>query len=561
METLVSIIGGVALLLWGVRMVRTGVTRSFGAELRRLLAVSARNRLTAFFSGLAVTGALQSGTATALIITSFAAQGLVTGAAALAIILGADVGTTLVVQVLSFGLNWLSPLLIAAGVFGFLASRRSRHKNLSRITLGLGLMLLALHLIAGASAPLRDSQVFTVLLEPLGREPLLAVLVGAGLTWAAHSSVAIVLLIMSLAASGVFAAPLALALVLGANLGAAITPVGITWGSSAAARRPPLGNLMIRAAGVLAVLPVLHWLLPYMELLGAAPERMVANFHTLFNLAIACLFLPFVHQILALVSRLLPDEVVADDPGRPRYLDNGTLDTPAVALTCATREALRMGDEVKVMLQAAGKVLSSDDETLKKETEAADDTVDRLHEAIKLYLTKLNNEELDSQESARCVEILNFTTNLEHIGDIIDKNLMELASKKIKNHTAFSNAGMAELEAFHARIVTNLDLALNVFASGDIELARQLLRQKAQVRELERRYIESHYERITARQPESMVSSSLHLDVLRDLKRINSHLTSAAYSILERAGELSESRLREHIKVIPGQSIASPDIS
>jgi phosphate:Na+ symporter len=561
LETLVSIIGGVALLLWGVRMVRTGVTRSFGAELRRLLAISAKNRVTAFFSGLAVTGALQSGTATALIITSFAAQGLVTGAAALAIILGADVGTTLVVQLLSFGLNWLSPLLIAAGVFGFLAARRSRHKNLSRITLGLGLMLLALHLIASASAPLRDSQVFTVLLEPLGREPLLAVLIGAGITWAAHSSVAIVLLVMSLAASGVFAAPLALALVLGANLGAAVTPVGITWGSPAATRRPPLGNLMIRAAGVLAVLPVLHWVLPYVELLGAAPERMVANFHTLFNLAIACLFLPFVSQILALVGRLLPDEMVTDDPGRPRYLDDGTLDTPAVALTCATREALRMGDEVKLMLQAAGKVLSSDDETLKKETEAADDTVDRLHEAIKLYLTKLNNEELDSQESARCVEILNFNTNLEHIGDIIDKNLMELASKKIKNHTAFSNVGMAELDSFHARIVANLDLALNVFASGDIELARQLLRQKAQVRELERRYIESHYERIAARRPESIVSSSLHLDVLRDLKRINSHLTSAAYSILERAGELSESRLREQIKISPGQSVVSPDIS
>ena len=561
METLISIIGGVALLLWGVRMVRTGVTRSFGAELRRLLAISARNRLTAFLSGLAVTGALQSGTATALIITSFTAQGLVTGAAALAIILGADVGTTLVVQVLSFGLNWLSPALIAVGVFGFLAARRSRHKNLARITLGLGLMLLALHLIAGASAPLRESQVFTVLLEPLGREPALAVLIGAGITWAAHSSVAIVLLIMSLAASGVFAAPLALALVLGANLGAALTPVGITWGSTAATRRPPLGNLMIRAAGVVAVVPVLHWVLPYVELLGAAPERMVANFHTLFNLAIACLFLPFVNQILALVSRLLPDEMVADDPGRPRYLDHGTLDTPAVALTCATREALRMGDEVKVMLQAAGKVLSSDDETLKKETEAADDTVDRLHEAIKLYLTKLNNEELDSQESARCVEILNFTTNLEHIGDIIDKNLMELASKKIKNHTAFSNTGMAELETFHGRIVANLDLALNVFASGDIELARQLLRQKAQVRELERRYIESHYERITARQPESIVSSSLHLDVLRDLKRINSHLTSAAYSILERAGELSESRLREQNKATSGQSVARPDLS
>lgn len=563
METLVSIVGGVALLLWGVRMVRTGVTRSFGAELRRLLAHSAKSRLTGFLSGLAVTGALQSGTATALIITSFAAQGLVTGAAALAIILGADVGTTVVVQVLSFGLNWLSPLLIACGVFGFLAAKRSRHKNLARITMGLGLMLLALHLIVEASAPLRESQTFTLLLQPLGSEPLLAVIVAAGLTWASHSSVAIVLLIMSLAAAGVLTPLLALALVLGANLGAAITPLGITWASPAAARRPPIGNLLIRTVGVLALLPLLHFVLPYIELLGAAPERMVANFHTLFNLAIALLFLPFVNQLNALITRVLPDQVVADDPGRPRYLDDGTLDTPAVALTCATREALRMGDEVKKMLLATGRVLRSNDEALKKETEAADDMVDRLHEAIKLYLTKLNNEELDTQESARSVEILNFTTNLEHIGDIIDKNLMELAGKKIKQHTTFSTAGMEELEDFHSRIVANLDLAMNVFASGDIELARQLLRQKTQVRELERRYIENHYERIGARRPESITSSSLHLDVLRDLKRINSHLTSAAYTILERAGELTESRLREKVKAGGGhkQGVATPDVS
>ncbi len=561
METIVSIVGGVALLLWGVRMVRTGVTRSFGAELRRLLALSAKSRLTGFLSGLAVTGALQSGTATTLIITSFAAQGLVTGAAALAIILGADVGTTVVVQVLSFGLSWLSPLLIAGGVFGFLSSKRTRTKNLARITLGLGLMLLALSLIVAASAPLRESALFTLLLEPLGREPLLAVLVAAGLTWASHSSVAIVLLIMSLASAGVLTGPLALALVLGANLGAAITPIAITWRSPAAARRPPIGNLMIRTAGVLAVIPVLHLMLPYLELLGAAPERLVANFHTLFNLAIAALFLPLVHQVNALIARVLPDQALADDPGRPMYLDEGTLDSPAVALACAAREALRMGDEVKGMLLATGRVLRSNDETLKKETEAADDLVDRLHEAIKLYLTRLNNEELDAQESARCIEILNFTTNLEHIGDIIDKNLMELASKKIKQRTSFSNEGMEELETFHARIVTNLDLAMNVFSSGDIRLARELLRQKAQVRELELKYIEKHYQRIGKGRPDSITSSSLHLDVLRDLKRINGHLTSAAYTILERAGELSESRLREKAKLPEGRSIATPDVS
>lgn len=559
MDTLISILGGVALLLWGVRMVRTGVTRSFGAELRRLLALSAKSRLAAFASGLVVTGALQSGTATTLIITSFAAQGLVTGAAALAIILGADVGTTVVVQVLSFGLSWLSPVLIAGGVFGFLSARSNRQKNLGRIVLGLGLMLLALHLIVEASAPLRESQVFAVLLQPLGSEPFLALLVGALLTWAAHSSVAMVLLIMSLAASGVFAAPLALALVLGANLGAAITPVAITWGSPAAARRPPVGNLVIRTVGALAMVPALPWVLPYLAFLGEEPARLVANFHTLFNLAIAALFLPVVNPLMALVGRLLPDQAATDDPGRPKYLDDGTLDTPAVALTCAAREALHMGDQVKEMLLAAGKVLLSNDEMLKKETEAADDIVDRLHEAIKLYLTKLNSEELDAHESERCIEILNFTANLEHIGDIIDKNLMELASKKIRNHTAFSHEGMAELETFHGRIVSNLDLAMNVFASGDIELARQLLRQKTQVRELERRFTENHYDRMGARRPDSITSSALHLDVLRDLKRINSHLTSAAYSILERAGELTESRLRERIEIRDGHNVASPD--
>ncbi|MEQ8354920.1 MAG: Na/Pi cotransporter family protein [Kiloniellaceae bacterium] len=561
LETIVSIVGGVALLLWGVRMVRTGVTRSFGAELRRLLALSSKSRFASFFSGLVVTGALQSGTATTLIITSFAAQGLVTGAAALAIILGADVGTTVVVQVLSFDHAWLSPLLVAAGVFGFLASKRTKAKNLSRIALGLGLMLLALSLIVMASAPLRESTLLTVLLEPLAREPLLAILVAAGITWVSHSSVAIVLLIMTLASAGVLAAPLALALVLGANLGAAITPVGITWASPVAARRPPIGNLIIRTAGVLAVLPMLQLLLPYLELLGVAPERMVANFHSLFNLAIALLFLPFVRQVNALISRILPDQVIADDPGRPMYLDDGTLETPAVALTCATREALRMGDEVKKMLLATNKVLRSNDETLKKETEAADDKVDRLNEAIKFYLTKLNNGELDAQESARCVEILNFTTNLEHIGDIIDKNLMELASKKIKLRASFSAEGMQELETFHAQIVGNLDLAMNVFASSDIELARQLLRQKTHVREMERRFIENHYERIGERRPDSVTSSSLHLDVLRDLKRINGHLTSAAYNILERAGELSDSRLREEDKALKHKSIATPDAS
>ncbi len=545
METLINIVGGIALLLWGVRMVRTGITRSFGAELRRALALSARNRFTALAAGLGVTAAIQSSTATAMIVAAFAGQGLVSGSAALAIMLGADIGTTVVVQILSFDLGWLSPLLIACGVFAFLGSDRTKLRNLARTAIGLGLVLLSLRLIMLASAPLRETEAVSVLLQPLASEPLLAVVLLAGLTWASHSSVAVVLLIMSLASMQVLSLQMALTMVLGANLGGGFAAVGLTLRAAPAARRVTRGNLLMRAAGVLIALPFLSYLLPYLSPFGDSPARAVANFHFAFNLALAAVFLPLLGLVHRLSLRLLPDSTEAEDAGQPRYLDSSSLDSPAVALSCATRETLRMGDEIRGMLTATNDVFRTDDDSLRKEIEQSDDLVDRLHEAIKLYLTRLTKEELDEQESGRAIEILSFTTNLEHIGDIIDKNLMELAAKKIKSKASFSLEGQEELTRFHEKIVANLDLALNVFMSDDLDLARRLLREKIAVRDMERGFVENHYARIRAGRPDSIDSSALHLDVLRDLKRINSHLTSVAYPILERADELAESRLVE----------------
>ena len=545
MEIIISIVGGIALLLWGIRMVRTGITRSFGAEFRKILSLSSSNRFIAFIAGFGVTAAIQSSTATGLIVASFAGQGLIGGVAGLAIMLGADVGTTIVAQVLSFDLQWLSPLALAIGVFTFLGSEKSRRRSLARSAIGLGLILLALQLIVGASAPLRESEILLVLLEPMANELLLAVVVSALITWAAHSSLAIILLLVSLASGQVLEAELALAMVLGVNVGGAMVAVGATVNSPAAARRIPLGNLLMRLVGVIAVLPFIALLLPWLEMLGEAPERMVVNFHTGFNLALAIFFLPLLNLVAAVANRLLPEKAESDDAGQPLYLDSGSLETPAVALACATRETLRMGDEVKLMLSGSSEVLQRNNAVLLQEIGRRDDVVDDLHEAIKLYLTRLASEELDKAEGRRNIEILSFTTNLEHIGDIIDKNLMELANKKIKGKVSFSTEGAEELMQFHERILANLDLAMNVFISDDLELARTLLREKTAVRDLERELIELHYARIGQGRPESIESSSLHLDVLRDLKRINGHLTSVAYPILDRAGELAESRLME----------------
>jgi phosphate:Na+ symporter len=551
MDTIINIVGGIALLIWGIRMVRTGMTRSFGAELRKMLSVSSGNRLYAFLAGLTITSAIQSSTATAMIVASFAGQNLILTTAALAVMLGADVGTALVVQILSIDLHWLSPILIAAGVFLFLSSERNKRKNMGRIMLGIGLMLLALKLISLASAPMRESELVSVMLLPLSQEPVLTVVLIALLTWISHSSVAAILLVISLANMQVLSVQMAVTMVLGVNLGAGLPAFVMTMKSPPATRRVTLGNLIMRAVGVALVLPAVPYAIAHVGSLSDHAGQTVALAHLSFNTLLALVFLPLLSLVSSGVTRVQPDVTATDAESGPRYLDMGALETPAVALNCAARETLRMGDEVRRMLDATSKVFLSNDDSLKRQIEDADDLVDRLHEAIKLYLTRLSKEEFDALESERCIEILSFTTNLEHVGDIIDKNLMELAGKKIKERVSFSPDGQQEIRAFHERIVANLDLAMSVFMSSDLELARRLLREKTAIRDLERRYVANHYQRIADGRADSIQSSSLHIDVLRDLKRINSHLTSVVYPILERAGELAASRLVDDAQEAP----------
>ncbi|MFN4311731.1 MAG: Na/Pi cotransporter family protein [Ferrovibrio sp.] len=543
-ELLLNLAAGIALLLWGVRMVRTGMTRAFGAQLRRYMSGALRNRVSAFLAGIGVTALLQSSTATAMIVSSFAGRGLIVGGAAIAVLLGAGIGTSITAQYLSLDLHWLGALAIILGVIGFFASESGMPRHVGRLLIGLGLILLSLDMITAASTPMRDAPGLTIVLQPLEREPLLGVLIFALLTWLSHASLATVLLAASLAKAGTVDATLAIALVVGANLGTAISPLVASSGQPPAARRAQLANLIARVIATLAVLPFLAQLPHWLGYLSGDAVRLTVNAHTAFNLALALVFLPLVTPLEKLARRLLPDPPAAENAAKPRYLDKSALETPSVALAAAARETLRLSDSVARMLDDTMTVFSRDDAKLAKAVEQADDTVDGLHEAIKLYLTEISKHGLDETESRRYVDVLTFTTNLEHIGDIIDKNLMELAQKKIRNKLAFSKEGLAELTGFHHRVAANLQMACNLFMSGDVKLARQLLQEKADLRAAEQQAAESHYQRIRDGRTESIETSSIHLDIIRDLKRINSHLTAVAYPILEQAGELAATRLR-----------------
>lgn len=540
---LLDLMGGVALLLWGLHMVLSGVLRAFGPDLRRLLGKALRNRFTAFAAGLGLTALLQSSTAAGLMTASLTAEGVVALVPALAIMLGANVGTTLIVQVLSFDVSAVAPILLILGVVTFRASDNSLTKALGRVGIGLGLILLALHVLLDTLAPAEQAPAVQALLRSITGDPVLCIVIGAALTWAAHSSVAVVLLVMSLAYSQFVTPEAALALVLGANLGSAINPL-IESGTRGdpASRRLPVGNMINRLVGILAVLPFLGPLAREMVALQPHPAKMAAEFHMLFNVALALIFIGPLNGVAWLLERMLPQRKEPADPYAPRHLDEAALPTPPLALANAARETLRMGDLVETMLRNVMAALLDNNRKLVDDVSRLDNAVDRLNEAIKLYITKLTRDALDERDGRRAMEIISFTINLEHIGDIVDKNLCEVAAKKIKRRYQFSAAGAAELTSFHKQVVDSLQAAFGIFMTGDVEAARRLLRQKSELRQAELAAADRHFERLREGRPETLETTSLHLDTLSDLKRIHSHICSVAYPVLEAAGELRRDR-------------------
>lgn len=544
--TLLDLGGAIALLLWGLHMVQTGVQRAFGAGLRRMLGLALGDRFKAFLAGLGMTAVLQSSTATGLMVASFAAAGMVELVPALAAMLGANVGTTLLVGLFSFDVTRITSLAILAGVMMFRRSTQTRTRDLGRVAIGLGLMLTALHQLLGLVTPYEDVPSLRLLLGAIATEPSVAVVVGAAMTWAAHSSVAIVLLVMSLAAKGVLPPEAGFALVIGANVGAAINPLlESAAGEGGVGRRLPLGNLLNRlvgcALGVAVLGPAGRWLVAAVD----DPARQIAVFHILFNLALVALFFPLLGPFAALLRRLLPAQIGPSDPAVPVYLGAAEQEAPSIALAGAAREALRMADVLEEMLRGADAVLEGDDRRRISGIKRLDDVLDKLNTAIQSYLTALDPDALGDADHRRLQQIFVFTTNLEHAGDVLDRNVMAQAAKRLKRGIVWEQAERAQLEAGLDRLARNLRAAISVFMTEDLRAARELAGSKEVFRDLEAQATAAHLARLREGKPGPVEASTLFLDLLRDFKRINAHLVAAAaYPVLQAEGALLPSRLR-----------------
>jgi phosphate:Na+ symporter len=543
--TLLDLAGTVALLLWGVRMVQTGIQRAFGPDLHRLLGTALHNRLAAFAAGAGITAILQSSTATGLMLAGFAAAGMVDLVPALAAMLGANVGTTLIVQVLSFDVSSVSPALILVGVVLFRRATATRTRDLGRVAIGLGLMLLALHQIVDLISPYEDTPSLRMLLGGIATDPVIGLLIAAVLTWAAHSSVVVVLLVMSLAAKGAVPPDAAFAMVLGANLGSAVNPLleGAP-GDDPRARRLPMGNLLNRLLGCVVVLALLGPIGRLMVVVDADASRGVADFHTAFNVVMALAFLPVLGPFGRLLGRLLPAREASDDPARPRYLDHAAMETPPVALAGAAREALRITDTLETLLNGAADSLGVTDRKRIAETRKLDDVIDRLGAAIKTYLSALDPDSLADADHKRLAEILTFITNLEAAGDVIDRDIMGHIQQRLKRGLPAPEAERDEMRRLATRLIANLRAASAVFMTEDVRAARLLVAEKEAFRDLEAAATTAHFKALRTN-AEGGEASQIHLDLVRDLQRVNGLLVAAAaYPLLESQGELLPSRLR-----------------
>ena len=465
--------------------------------------------------------------------------------AALAVMLGADVGTSVMTVVFSMDLSWLSPLFIFVGVVMFVSRQDTTAGRVGRVFIGLGLMLLALRLITESTTVLTQSPIMITLLEALSSDITMEVLTGAIIAIISYSSLATVLLVATLAASGGIPVDVALGLVIGANLGSGLLAVLTTLKANVQTRQVPLGNLMFKVVGVLVMVPLVAPWYQYMTPIVPDTGTLVVMFHLAFNSVVALICILLTGKVAQLVQTILPVKVASPSTSRPHHLDASALSTPSLAISCAAREALHQADVVESMLLGLQKVWMTDDQKLAEHLRKLDDEVDDLYSAIKYYMTKISRAELDEREGRRWTDIISFTINMEQVGDLVERVLLDVEDKKIKKGRQFSQAGLEEINRLHDHLVSNLRLAMSVFLNGNVRDAQKLLEEKARFRDLELAYSATHLDRLSDNTVQSIETSSLHIDLISDLKRINSLLCSVAYPILEQAGALAPSRLRE----------------
>jgi phosphate:Na+ symporter len=542
-----SLSGAVFLLLFGVRMVRTGIERTFGASFQRFMTgQTSLLRATALGIGLAVL--MQSSAAVALLTAGFAASGAVEFATAVAIVMGGDLGSALLIRVLSFDLNWLVPVLLTVGGYLFVKTEGKRARQAGRIIMGLAFILISLQFLRGTMEPIRDSDLLPSISGYLAKDYVTAFIVGALLAFVMHSSVAAVLMFVALVQIDVLPFSVGLSLILGANLGSAIIPVWLTKEMNAKARRVSLANLTLRGSGAVLALWPTQALFTVYWVPESPPALMLIMFHILFNAMLVLISLP----IAVPLGKLL---TVSDSEGdvsstenemamrTPSALANKIASSPAVALADLKKELLHMSEVVDLMFRSVPTLYQEPDKELIRQIRERKRDVNQSLALIRDYVAAIPVDQFTKQEAKAARSMMEYALRLERAGDICAFQISRLAGEIRDRTLTFSKQGWIELVDMHQAILANLGLASNVLISDDLESARLLSLEKTEIKRVEYRSRKRHLKRLQSGNIDSYDSSDVHLETIRAFREFNGHIAAVAYPVLYRHGQLLETRL------------------
>ncbi len=543
-QILISIAGAAALLIWAVRLVRTGVERGFATPMRVWLRHSAKNRLLAAGTGMGAAILLQSATAVAVLISNFVAKGSLTTAVGLAILLGADVGSAIVTQLLMVR----QPIKIAYSAGGLLVGATisiiSSTRQIGRILIGLALIFVSLDMIRSATEPMIANPGTQAVMGYLGRDLLTAFAIGAVFAWGVHSSVAAVLLFVTLAGQGILPAPAAGVMILGANLGGAFIAFILTLSAPIASRRMIMANLILRGGGAIFAMLIIAGAPDLIEYLGKTPTQQTINLHLVFNLALALLALPIVGPTISVLQRFMLKSTSTDHTLEAlSALDPTLIDKPQRGLDCAARELLGMGQRIERMLAAIEPLYDKWDQAAGLSISKEDAIIKKMHLEIKLYLARMGKKELEEDLSRRSMDLASIASSLDSASDAIARVMLELAKRLDAQDLQFSPKGREEISAFSDRVQSNVQLALNVMMNQNPAEARELVAAKEKVRKVEQKLQRSHISRLREGLSESIETSNIHQETLRALKQINTAFSMVGYPILLKSGTLLKSRL------------------
>jgi len=545
---LVGLAGGLGLFLYGMGMMSTALQRSAGSKMRAVLSALTRNRFIGVALGAFVTMLIQSSSATTVMLVSFVQARLMTFAQTLGVILGADIGTTITAQLIAFKLTDYALLMIAVG-FGlrFMGKRRT-FQDVGQVLLGFGLLFYGMHVMSEAMYPLRTYQPFLEVLTGL-ENPVLGIIIGTVFTALIQSSSAFTGIVIVLAQQGFLTLTAGIPLILGANIGTCITAVLAGLNAGREAKRVALAHTLFKVCGVLIFVWWIPALATFIRSISPGSDittttdpatmarlipRQIANAHTVFNVGLALVFMPFTVPFARLIERLLPDrpELELEPAFKARHLERDLLSTPVLALNLAKVEILRLGEMVKAMAIRSLDPFLTKNLAICSQLHEEEDKVDALDEQITEYLLEIGKQDISEEQAREVYMMMHVTKQFEHVADTVDKQLCPLARKMVDGNAEFSATGRHEVQAYHEKMSKQISRALETFREGSLEKAEKMTRKMEAYIALEEEYRQAHFERVRAAVTESLTSSEVHLELMDHLRRMSANATNVGRAIM-----------------------------